>query len=86
MHQSKFSNPAIVADYFMGRILFLKRDFAGSLERFQKVVTAQGTNPSDAGRTLAAECLVWQRQILSHQAVNERLKAAQEELKDQPAT
>lgn len=80
MHQSKFSNPA-VADYFMGRILFLKRDFAGSLERFQKVVTAQGTNPSDAGRTLAAECLVWQRQILSHQAVDERLKAAQEELK-----
>ena len=80
MHQAKFSNPA-VADYFMGRILFLKHDYAGSLERFQKVVTSQGTSPSDAGRALAAECLVWQRRILANQAVDERLKAAQEELK-----
>lgn len=80
MHQAKFSNPA-VADYFMGRILFLKHDYAGALERFQKVVTSQGTAPSDAGRALAAECLVWQRRILANQAVDERLKAAQEELK-----
>ena len=80
MHQAKFSNPA-VSDYFMGRILFLKHDYAGSLERFQKVVTSQGTSPSDAGRALAAECLVWQRRILANQAVDERLKAAQEELK-----
>lgn len=80
MHQAKFSNPS-VADYFMGRILYLKHDYAGALERFQKVVTAQGTAPSDAGRALASECLVWQRRILASQAVDERLKAAQEELK-----
>ncbi len=81
MHQAKFSNPA-VADYFMGRILYLKHDYAGSLERFQKVVTSQGTSPSDAGRALAAECLAWQQRILANQAADERLKAAQQELKD----
>ena len=81
MHQAKFSNPA-VADYFMGRILFLKHDYTGSLERFQKVVASQSTSPSDAGRTLAAECLVWQRRILANQAVDERIKEAQKELEE----
>ncbi|MDB5339056.1 MAG: hypothetical protein JWN70_4675 [Planctomycetaceae bacterium] len=87
MHQAKFTNPA-VADYFMGRILYLKHDYAGALVRFQKVVTSQGTAPTDAGRALAAECLYWQRQILANQLVDERLKAAQEELKkiSQPPT
>ncbi len=86
-HQAKFSNPA-VADYFMGRILYLKHDYAGALVRFQKVVTSQGTSQSDAGRALASECLYWQRQIMANQMVDDRLKAAQEELKkiSQPTT
>ncbi|MES2793876.1 MAG: hypothetical protein V4719_29960 [Planctomycetota bacterium] len=79
LHQAKFSNP-VVGEYFMGRILFLKRDFAGSLDRFQKVVASQATESSDGARALAAECLGWQRRILASKAVDERLKSAQEEI------
>lgn len=80
LHQARFTNP-LVADYFMGRVLYLKHDFVGALEKFQKIVSAPETSKSEGGRALAAESLVWQRRILANKEVDDRLKAAREELK-----
>ena len=72
----------------MGRVLYLKHDFVGALEKFQKVVSAPETTKSEGGRALAAESLVWQRRIIANKEVDDRLKSAQEELKklSQPPT
>ena len=87
LHHSRFTNP-LVADYFMGRVLYLKHDFVGALEKFQKVVAAPETTKSEGGRARAAESLVWQRRIIANTEVDDRLKSAQEELKklSQPPT
>lgn len=79
-HRVAFSNPLVV-EYFLGRILYLKGDNAGALEQFQKVVAATSASTSEADRTIAAECLAWQKRILSAQTANQQLKKAQEDLK-----
>lgn len=80
LHRAALSNP-LVADYFMGRILYLKRDYLGAVERFQKVIESPTVEESEAGRLLRAECTSWQQQIISTQTNKERLRQAQEELK-----
>ncbi len=81
LHRSKFAFP-LGAEYFMGRILYVQRDFSGALARFQKVIDAPEVANSEAGRALAGECLFWQRKILASQAIDDRLKAAQDEVKN----
>lgn len=80
LHRSALSNP-LVAEYFMGRILYLKRDYLGAVERFQKVIESPTVEESEAGRLLRAECTSWQQQIIATQTNKERLRKAQEELK-----
>lgn len=79
-HQAAFSNPR-VADYFRGRILYLKGDLTGAVDQFQKVVAASTEGDSEAERLITAECLAWQKRILSGNSTKENLEKAQKDLK-----
>ena len=77
--KNEFHNTKII-EYFEGRVLFLKKDFAGAKQKFQKVLSElQITNESD--RLLATECLVWQQKILKWELANAKRDAVNEALK-----
>lgn len=80
LHRASLSNP-LVAEYFTGRILYLKRDYLGAVEHLQKVISSPEVDESEAGQLLRAECASWQQQIISTQTNKERLRKAQEDFK-----
>ncbi len=81
LHRAAFSSP-LVAEYFMGRIQYIKGNMIGAVEHFQKVVASPNVNNSEAERLVAAESLAWQKRIISAQTATEQLKKAQDELKN----
>ncbi len=80
LHRAAFSSP-LVAEYFLGRILYIRGNMVGAVEQFQKVVASPDVHKSEAERIIAAESLAWQKRIITSQKANERLKQAQDELK-----
>jgi tetratricopeptide (TPR) repeat protein len=80
LHQAALNNPFIV-DYMTGRILFLRKDYVGAVEQFQKVIESPTVAETEPGRVLRAECQSWQQQIFAINANRDLEKKGFDNLK-----
>lgn len=80
LHRASFTN-SLVADYFQGRILYIKGDIPGALATFEKVTASAKAEQSDADQLILAESLAWQRRIIEAQQSRQKLQDAQAELR-----
>ncbi len=73
-YRAKIADP-LLSSYFEGRILFLRKDYQGALDKLTRVVEAQ-KNVVGSSRKLATEALVWIKRVLADRAVANQLQKA----------
>jgi hypothetical protein len=82
-YRSGIGDP-VALDYFEGRLLFLKKDHAGALEKLRTVLEAH-KDAVGPRRRYASEALLWTQIILRDKGLATKLEQAVEALKQQPA-
>jgi tetratricopeptide (TPR) repeat protein len=72
----------LLITYFEGRLLFLRKDYQGALDKMGEVVEAQKTGRGGS-RALAAEALVWMDRILADRAIYTEMEKTREVIQGQ---